>query len=609
MEIGEHMLHRIIRLAAADQDSPEPHRRALKYTSRLSPQLPNMAPSQPPPSNVTERRVPVKLKRKREPARSDRASTSTPNAYSRRSPPRELKRPRSPSPIREDEDDGDRSPPRKLKRPGTGARIDRQAVEAVRAKREQEERAAAAARARSSTTTGVERVAEYYNAVPERGRAWRQTDSRIKGLRSMNNWVKSTLIQKFAPNGGAGTEATERLCVLDMACGKGGDLGKWEKAPVVPALYVGCDIAGVSVEQARRRWAETGRGGRGRAPRMRAEFFVQDAFGDSVGRIPLVQQVGFNPHAGPTGGVIQGGMATGGFDVVSMMFALHYSFESEELARGMLKNVAGALKKGGRFIGVMPASDVISATVKRLLRSEAGHDKTLNGKASAREEMAGSEDGEVEEEWNPENPTGSNGAVADSETNDDEWDPEKPSDPSAVNTTNGDADGDDWDPEKPSEPILTTTGSTTPAASTTPDQPPLEWGNSLYSVRFPRTHAPTARPLPADGVFRPPYGWRYHYRLAEAVDVPEYVVPWEAFRALAEEYGLELLYRKGFREVLDEVRDGRDGAVRADRELGMLAERMGVLSRDRSAGRGGLLVGDEELEAAGFYHAFCFYRS
>ena len=50
-----------------------------------------------------------------------------------------------------------------------------------------------------------------------------------------------------------------------------------------------------------------------------------------------------------------------------------------------------------------------------------------------------------------------------------------------------------------------------------------------------------------------------------------------------------------------------DGQMR--RDLMQLAERMGVLSRDRSEGGGsGLLVGEEELEAAGFYHGFCFYK-
>lgn len=411
------------------------------------------------------------------------------------------------------------------------------------------------------------------------------------------------------------------LCVLDMACGKGGDLGKWEKAPIVPALYVGCDIADVSIEQARGRWSETLRKNQRyrRGPPMQAEFYVQDTFGKSLANIARVREVGFNPNAGPGGGVIQPGMMSGGFDVVSMMFALHYSYENHELAKGMLKNVAGALKKGGRFIGVMPNSDVISATVKKLLQAEA-KGQTPNGKvppADVNESKDGSEDGEVDEEddWDPEKPSEPNGATT---AEDDDWDPEKPSEPvTATANGNEDNDEDDWDPEKPSEsatPAQAPPDSTTPAqASTSPasDLPPLEWGNSIYTVRFPRNQPLTNQPLPKDGIFRPPYGWRYHYQLEEAVDVPEYVVPWEAFRALAEEYGLELMYRKGFREVLDEIwGESTDaGEAREAKELAMLAERMGVLSRDRSQGKQGLLVGDEDMEAAAFYHAFCFYRT
>lgn len=587
-----------------------------------------MAPSQPeaPASNVSERRAPGK--RKREVPTSRSSARSTPNAYARRSPPREqVKRQRSPSPIRNDPGAGDESPPRKQKRPGAGARrtfAERQAAEDERRRIEDEQRKEVANR----QTSAAELVAEHYNAVPERGREWRKTDSQIKGLRSLNNWVKSTLIQKFSK---PSEYATQSLCVLDMACGKGGDLGKWEKAPQVPALYVGCDIADVSVDQARDRWAENLRRNRGRYRRdvpMQAEFYVQDAFGKSLSAIPIINQVGFNPNAGPGGGIIQPGMPSGGFDVVSMMFALHYSYEREDLAKGMLKNISGALKKGGRFFGVMPNSDVISATVRKLLQAEAKSGQTPNGKSTpaAPKEKEDGEEGELEDDWDPERPSEPNGK-GEGADEDDEWDPEKPSEPQppADGTTND--DDDDWDPEKPSEAAPTTTGAAPDPSSeanrdparpsTTPQStlPPLEWGNHLYTVRFPRQQPLTHLPLPKDGIFRPPYGWRYHYQLEEAVDVPEYVVPWEGFRALAEDYGLELMYRKGFKEILDEVMGDTmeeapgGGDARMRRDLMQLAERMGVLSRDRSAGGGsGLLVGEEELEAAAFYHGFCFYK-
>lgn len=86
---------------------------------------------------------------------------------------------------------------------------------------------------------------------------------------------------------------------------------------------------------------------------------------------------------------------------------------------------------------------------------------------------------------------------------------------------------------------------------------------------------------------------------------------------LAEEYNLEQQYRKPFAEIWKEEKDNP--------VFGPLSERMSVRARD-----GGLLVGDEEMEAAskcdpswllyplkttliklgglGFYHAFCFFK-
>ena len=121
-------------------------------------------------------------------------------------------------------------------------------------------------------------------------------------------------------------------------------------------------------------------------------------------------------------------------------------------------------------------------------------------------------------------------------------------------------------------------------------EPTAEWGNDIYRVRFPGA-------TPEDGIFRPPFGWKYNFFLAEAVEeVPEYVVPWHAFRALAEDYNLELQYRKSFREIWEAEKD--------DRTLGPLSERMGV--RDRDTGE--LLVTPGEMEAASFYVGFCFYK-
>jgi len=480
----------------------------------------SLVEDQPQPFNATKLEPAKKRRRSRSP------SNSTPKRLDSRrsaSPSNPSKRQRTPSPS---------SQPRKQKRPGQRARITDAEREHIRQKQLEREKELEAANAKQGIHDAVR---QHYNAVPERGRDWRKTDSRIKGLRSFNNWVKSTIIQKFSPNedytpgaqerGGMvfaeGPAETKGLLVLDLGCGKGGDLGKWQQAPQNVELYVGLDPADISIDQAKERYRQMasrgggGRGGRGRGgynsrppPRLfQAEFYAQDCFGETIEKVALVRDVGFDNSGGPSrfGG--------GGFDVVSMMFCMHYAFESEEKARMMLKNVAGALKKGGRLIGCIPNSDVISEQVRKFNARAADKPAENGEKPEAKEEP---EEGEAEET--------------------------------------------------------------------------AEWGNDIYRVRFPGK-------TPADGIFRPPFGQKYNYFLHEAVEeVPEYVVPWGAFRALAEDYNLEMQYHKSFDEVWKTEKD--------DEVLGPLSERMGV----RERGRGPLLVSDEEMEAASFYVAFCFYK-
>ncbi|KAF4834087.1 mRNA cap guanine-N7 methyltransferase [Colletotrichum siamense] len=417
--------------------------------------------------------------------------------------------------------------PRKQKRPGARARISEAEREAIRQRaldREKALEAQAHAQAESERQRNInDVVTQHYNSVPERGRDWRRTDSKIKGLRAFNNWIKSCIIQKFSPDEDhtpgsreQGVTSENQLLVLDIGCGKGGDLGKWQQAPQPVELYVGLDPADISIDQARERYRQMasrgggGRGGRGgyrRSSRLfEARFQVKDCYGESVEDIEIVRQVGFDTNP----------LSRRGFDVVSMMFCMHYAFETEQKARMMLRNVAGSLKKGGRLIGCIPNSDVLGERVRE-----------FNQKAEEKKKQAADE---------------------------------PPADPEEGELEDGEAEQS------------------------------AEWGNSIYRVRFPGK-------TPEDGVFRPAFGWKYNFFLDEAVEeVPEYVVPWEVLRALAEDYNLELQYHKTFMEIWESEKD--------DEVLGPLSERMGV--RERGAGR--LLVSPEEMEAASFYTAFCFYK-
>ncbi|KAM3711732.1 hypothetical protein ACB098_01G131500 [Castanea mollissima] len=93
-----------------------------------------------------------------------------------------------------------------------------------------------------STKIFAQKVAEHYSARTNQTLEEREA-SPIIHLKKFNNWIKSVLIQLYARRGDA---------VLDLACGKGGDLIKWDKAKV--GYYVGVDIAEGSIEDCRTRY-------------------------------------------------------------------------------------------------------------------------------------------------------------------------------------------------------------------------------------------------------------------------------------------------------------------------------------------------------------------
>lgn len=83
------------------------------------------------------------------------------------------------------------------------------------------------------------------------------------------------------------------------------------------------------------------------------------------------------------------------------------------------------------------------------------------------------------------------------------------------------------------------------------------------------------------------HGKHFGRKSHTAERVQTYIYSNLTFCSLAEDYNLEMQYRKSFTDVWAEEKD--------DPILGPLSEKMGV----REQGRGGLLVSDEEMEAAG----------
>lgn len=191
-------------------------------------------------------------------------------------------------------------------------------------------------------------VAHHYNELKEAGRKERHK-SKIYYMRNFNNWIKSQLINEYMDLIKQQKRVGDALRVLDMCCGKGGDLLKWDKAFISHLICT--DIAEVSVEQCQRRYqdilqrAEKSKFGH----KFTAEFFACDST-----MVRLRERYKD---------------ASLQLNLVSCQFAFHYCFESLQQADCMIRNAAECLQPGGYFIATIPDAYEI---IRRL--KEAGPD-------------------------------------------------------------------------------------------------------------------------------------------------------------------------------------------------------------------------------------------
>lgn len=175
-------------------------------------------------------------------------------------------------------------------------------------------------------------IRNHYNQRTHFSRKQKRSESKIYRLRNFNNAIKYMLINKFAVRGGK---------VLDLGCGKGGDLNKWNTGQV--GQYIGIDLSDESIKEAIRRFQYLS------SPTFQVVFTAGDGFGTPIP--DLLQN--FPEVEFP-------------LDTVSMQFCMHYGFESEEKVRIMLTNISKSLRPGGYFLGTIPSSDYIRDHIKKL---------------------------------------------------------------------------------------------------------------------------------------------------------------------------------------------------------------------------------------------------
>ena len=125
-----------------------------------------------------------------------------------------------------------------------------------------------------------------------------------------------------------------RVSVLDIGCGKGGDLLKW--AAHRPRMYVGLDACERSIEEARERNAQHVMRGKSA---IRTEFHVCD----------------FTQESLPCGDC--------SMDICACHFSMQYACESKRKLDNLLREVSRCLRVGGVFSTLFPDGRVVSSEI------------------------------------------------------------------------------------------------------------------------------------------------------------------------------------------------------------------------------------------------------
>ena len=198
-----------------------------------------------------------------------------------------------------------------------------------------------------------------------------RADSILYHMRSFNGWVKATQIAELDPDtsravnpGGKKRSRASPMRVLDLACGKGGDLGKWALHQRKLENYVGVDVARGSLVDAAVRARQMSK--RGNNAFRRCTFTLADLGEDVPGRKRakratrmqklltwnLQAETSQEQAADPAFVAEEGGgiEATDKFDVVSIQFAIHYMMSTRKRARRFFNTVSSLLEVGGNLI-------------------------------------------------------------------------------------------------------------------------------------------------------------------------------------------------------------------------------------------------------------------
>jgi SAM-dependent methyltransferase len=168
-----------------------------------------------------------------------------------------------------------------------------------------------------------------------------------KKMREFHNWIKSVIIYTYsAPLKEFNSDKERRTSVLDIGCGRGGDIMKWYHARV--GEYVGIDVAynGIysSTNGAISRYNEFKK----KFPDFGKVTWIQ---ADGRGLLNSKDQEKYiNNMSEQNKILIDKTFTNKKFDIISFQFSIHYLFDTKQSVDNLIQNIQNHLDIGGFII-------------------------------------------------------------------------------------------------------------------------------------------------------------------------------------------------------------------------------------------------------------------
>lgn len=155
--------------------------------------------------------------------------------------------------------------------------------------------------------------------------------SSIINLRTFHNWTKRELLNQTCST--LKSETNQQITLLDLSCGKAGDLNKWYDNKIM--YVVGFDIDSASIDEARSRYTQLINNLKRKNIKQLPtyEFYVMDL--SDKNNLPKIAKL-LNQKK---------------FNIVSCQFAIHYFFKNESSLMTLMTIVNTYVEAPGFFIG------------------------------------------------------------------------------------------------------------------------------------------------------------------------------------------------------------------------------------------------------------------